>query len=500
MDIEIASENDRLRAELAAAKAALAECQRLTGMGTWRWDIVADVVEWSDELYALFGRPREAGAPTFEGYLQHVHPEDRDFSRRCVEHAFERCEPFAFEHRVVRPDGSLRWLSCRGKVHVVGGAYTHMFGTAQDVTALRRTQAQLADEEQLLRAIAEETSDAIIVRDLDGAVLWANRRTALITGTTLEAIQGRRDGELFMADTVANIRATDTEVIATRGRVSYELEVETTNGASLVALIAKFPHLGPNGELRGLITVARDITERKAMERDLARRNEELLRMDHLKSQFISSVAHELRTPLTTVKGYLEFLEDAVSGPEATGFVDQASRGVRRLQALLDDLLDFAMMDAGAFKLRFAEADLHESVHDVVTSLVPAAQEAGVALAVEAGPAGLAVPMDPQRIAQVLLNLLNNAIRHTPRGGTIVTAIAAEPGRALVRVRDPGIGIDPADHGRIFERFSQLDSSAPGGIGLGLGISKAIVEAHGGEIGVQSARGEGSTFWFTLPI
>ncbi|MDB5099279.1 MAG: multi-sensor hybrid histidine kinase [Cyanobacteria bacterium RYN_339] len=493
------AETERLRAELAKVSTQLAECQRLASLGTWRWDIAADVVEWSDELYRLFGRPKEAGAPTFEGYLLHVHPDDRAYARQCIEATFERCEPFAFEHRVLLPGGGVRWMACRGAVHVEGGAYTHMFGTAQDVTALRCTEQQLADEEGRLRAIAEETADAIMIRDLDGKVVWANRRAALFSGVQLDEMVGMTDAELYDAALLENIRATDRRVLEERARIAYEWEVKRVSGVSVFALIVKYPYFDPAGELAGLITVARDITARKAMEEDLARRNEELLRLDQLKSQFVSSVAHELRTPLTTVKGYLEFLEDAVAGEPATGYVDQASRGVRRLQALLDDLLDFALLDAGKFKLRMAEADLHESVHDVVTSLVPVAREAGVELAVEAGADRLELSMDPGRIAQVLLNLLNNAIRHTPRGGSVVTTLTAEAAQVRVQVRDPGVGIDPQDHERLFQRFSQLETAATGGIGLGLSISKAIVEAHGGQIGITSARGEGSTFWFALP-
>jgi len=490
---------DILRAELARVTAELDECQRLAGVGTWRWDIGADVVTWSDTLYQLFDRPKEAGAPTFEGYLLHVHPDDRAYTRRCIEYAFERQEPFAFEHRVQRQDGSVRWLACRGEVQLVGGAYSHMVGTAQDVTALRRTQQQLQEEELRLRAIAEQTTDGIMIRDLDGTVIWANRRAALFSGKLPDDIVGQPDHQLFTPEALAGIHATDREVLSTGQRVAYEGEIGAVIGTHVFASVVKFPLRGPDGEIAGVITVARDITERKVLEMDLARRNAELLQLDKLKSQFISAVAHELRTPLTTVKGYLEFLEDELAEQPARAHVDQAARGVRRLQALLDDLLDFALIDAGAFKLRLAEADLLETTHEVLASLAPVAREAGVTLAVDPAAARLALPMDPGRIAQVLLNLLSNAIRYTPAGGTVVTAVVPAATGVRVEVRDPGRGIAPEDHPRLFQRYSQLEPDASGGIGLGLSISKAIVEAHGGTIGVDSALGAGSTFWFTLP-
>ncbi len=225
--------------------------------------------------------------------------------------------------------------------------------------------------------------------------------------------------------------------------------------------------------------------------------------VDRLKTEFVNAVSHELRTPLTSILGYAEFLEDGLGGdltPQQAEYVQQIEVGAQRLTRLVDDLLDFARLEAGTFKLRVAPDDLGEKVREVVDSLRPQAQEAQLSLSVDLPPEALVVPMDAHRIGQVLLNLVNNAIKFTPPGGEVQVRVVREDGGLRGEVSDTGVGIAAADLPRLFLKFSQLDPGLhKGGTGLGLSIAKAIIEAHGGEIGVESEPGRGSTFWFTLP-
>lgn len=237
---------------------------------------------------------------------------------------------------------------------------------------------------------------------------------------------------------------------------------------------------------------------------ELERANAQLLELDRLKTAFVNAVSHDLRTPLTSIKGFAEFLEDELGGPltpDQLEFVLQIERGSKRLETLVDDLLDFARIEAGTFRLRPEEADLASLVHTVVDSLRPQAEAAHLALKATTAEAPLPVCMDPARIEQVLMNLVQNAIKFTPAGGSIeVRARRAGPD-LVCEVADTGEGIAPADLPKLFQRFSQLKvGQAKGGTGLGLSISKSIVEAHGGSIGVRSELGHGSTFWFTLPL
>jgi signal transduction histidine kinase len=203
--------------------------------------------------------------------------------------------------------------------------------------------------------------------------------------------------------------------------------------------------------------------------------------------------------------GYAEFLEDEIGGQLAEPqheFVRQIQRGSRRLEYLLNDLLDFARIEAGTFRLRLAQADLGQKMSEIVESLRPMADEGGIQLQVELPDKPLEFRMDAQRIGQVLINLIGNALKFTPPGGQITVRACQEDQTVRCEVADTGIGIAPEDIPKLFQRFSQLESGVRQGkgAGLGLSISKALVEAHGGTIGVTSEPNKGSTFWFTLPV
>lgn len=238
--------------------------------------------------------------------------------------------------------------------------------------------------------------------------------------------------------------------------------------------------------------------------RELEQANARLIELDRLKGNFVNAVSHDLRTPVTAILGFTEFLEDEIGGPltpRQIDFVTQIQRNSRRLMRLLDDLLDFARMDAGIFALKLSDSDLGATVTSMVESFRPQAEAAKLQLTASVPEAPLMAHMDPERIDRVLANLISNAMKFTPPGGSIL--VRAEPAGDFVRceVVDTGIGIAAEEIPRLFQRFSQLTAGSKiGGTGLGLNISKALVEAHGGAIGVHSVAGKGSTFWFTVPV
>ena len=230
-----------------------------------------------------------------------------------------------------------------------------------------------------------------------------------------------------------------------------------------------------------------------------------LRELDRLKTDFINAASHELRTPLTSVIGYTDFLAEGVGGaltPDQQRYVAQISKGAARLRRLVEDLLDVALMEAGTFQVKPAPADLAWVVRDVVESLRPQAQAASVALRVEIAHAPLPTVMDPARIGQAVLNLVTNAIKFTPAGGTVVVRASEHEGRRRVEVRDEGPGVTAELHQRVFEKFFRgaTEGSRPApGAGLGLAIAKGLVEAHGGSIGLDSTPGRGASFWLDLP-
>ncbi len=227
---------------------------------------------------------------------------------------------------------------------------------------------------------------------------------------------------------------------------------------------------------------------------------------DRIQLEFLSAASHELRTPLTAVLGHAEFLSEDVSGPldaDQARHVAQIQKGARRMCRLVDDMLDFTCLEAGAFALAVQTVDVGAIVRGEVESLLSQARRKDVALELDAPAAPTLTQADPVRVGQVVTNLVDNALKYTPAGGRVHVGVLTAGCEIRVEVRDDGVGI-PSEHlPHLFEKYYRVERSATqalGGAGLGLAICRTLVEAQGGRIGVESEVGRGSTFWFTLPV
>ena len=229
---------------------------------------------------------------------------------------------------------------------------------------------------------------------------------------------------------------------------------------------------------------------------------ERLEKSELLRRRMIQDVAHELRTPLTVIQGNLQALRDRVYRPTPE-VIDSLHEESQLLSRLVNDLRDLSLAEAGELRLHRQSTDLRELVQRIATTLKPSMQSKGLRLVVEVPDLPLPVDIDPERIAQVLLNLLSNAQRYTLEAGQITLAVQESSSELQVSVSDTGPGIAPEDLPHVFERFWRGDRSrtrASGGAGLGLAIAKQFVEAHGGRIWVESPPRQGATFTFSLPL
>jgi signal transduction histidine kinase len=262
----------------------------------------------------------------------------------------------------------------------------------------------------------------------------------------------------------------------------------------------------------GVATIAQDVTvrmqheaERDQLLHELGEQNERLRELDRLKDEFVALVSHELRTPLTSIRGYLELVLDGEAGDltdDQREFLGIVERNAHRLLALVGDLLFLAQVEAGKLSLELGAVDLSSLAAETVETARPLAEEKGVTLTLASGPLPL-LAADRIRLAQLLDNLVSNGVKFTPSGGRVDVRVRGERGRAVIEVRDTGMGVPPGEQDHLFERFfraSKATEQAIPGTGLGLAISKAIVHAHGGRITVASEEGKGSTFRVDLPI
>ncbi|MEB3196152.1 MAG: ATP-binding protein [Candidatus Sericytochromatia bacterium] len=269
--------------------------------------------------------------------------------------------------------------------------------------------------------------------------------------------------------------------------------------------VLALPVLGEDAQIEGIV-LAIEVTTRVESEQAQAVRIAKLTELDRLKGDFISMVSHELRTPLSAIAGYAEFLEEETNGaltPAQRGYVQAIQTAEARIRGIVDDLLDFARIEAGTFQVEVRPVDLLEVVGHALLLLLPAGQAGRVSTSLGENPPALQVMADPSRLLQVLLNVMGNAIKFTPPGGAVSVSVERHGEDAWVAVHDTGIGIPTAALPHVFDRFYQVDSSstrARGGVGLGLAIARSQIERQGGQMGVDSEIGRGTTPWFTLPL
>jgi signal transduction histidine kinase len=256
---------------------------------------------------------------------------------------------------------------------------------------------------------------------------------------------------------------------------------------------------GDRRRSRGFII---DVTARREAELELERQNHQLRQLDRLKDEFVALVSHELRTPLTSIRGYLELIsEDTNLTEEQTRFLETIDRNAQRLQRVVGDLLFVAQVEAGKLSLEDGAVDLNAIVDEAVHAAQPSAAARSIALTVELGELP-EIRGDRARLAQVLDNFVSNAIKFTPRGGSVTVATLVRPGEIEIVVSDTGMGIPATELPLLFQRFFRAERATAGaipGTGLGLAIAKAIVTGHGGRIRVESEEGAGTTFRVILP-
>lgn len=298
------------------------------------------------------------------------------------------------------------------------------------------------------------------------------------------------------------------QALATGGPPTFAFRLPG-GGGTWRDLEATLTDLRDDRDVRGIVLNARDVTERNraeaARESVLVQErlaNERLRELDGLKDEFVALVSHELRTPLTSISGYLELLLEGSLDDDQRDFAHIIGRNSDRLLLLINDLLFIAQIEAGQLAVEHDEVELALLAEQAVAAALPVSRNAGVELRYEAGP-GLLVSGDAGRLAQLLDNLVSNAIKFTPAGGLVELAVGTLGDRAWIEVRDTGIGISQADQERLFNKFFRTKAAtqrAIQGTGLGLAISKAIVHGHSGSIHVESDEQSGSVFRVELPL
>jgi PAS domain S-box-containing protein len=376
-------------------------------------------------------------------------------------------------------------IAAQDEVGQLAGDFNRM---AERIRAVRRSDlGKLLIAQQTTEAAIDSLYDPVIVTDAQGAVTRLNPAAEQIfgpaagyAGRPIEAIAGGNQLAVAVAEALRSQRPVAGEGITS----VLPLGVA---GAERAFRLRTTPMHDGEGRLLGAVSLLEDVTH--------------LREVDRMKSEFIATASHELRTPLTSVQmNILLLLEDAGSlTTSQRDLLESCRRECARLERLTHDLLDLAKIDAGQHAPQILPIALGEAVASAVEAVRPRATRQGITLTVQSAQALPPALADRLQIERVVINLLNNALRATPSGGAVRVAVQQRENDLLVAIADTGRGI-PAEYlPHIFDRFVQVPGDTAGGAGLGLAIAKRIVDAHGGDITVQSELGRGTTFTFTVP-
>lgn len=494
--------------------------------GVWDWDLDAGLITVSDYMAELLDVPPGTEL-TQTGLIDRIHPHYRDGFVAALTEA-RRSGQFDLAFPVKSATGSVRWIDMRGRSRREGhgDSFAHLMGIALDVTEARRIKAAAQAAESRLIDGIQSVSDAFVLFDRQGRLVMWNRAfqeafafpaTALFRGAM------KRDLNRIAA------RAIRSEQPAEQRRDGVR-EIELTDGRWL-QMTERFTGDG------GTVVIASDVTlirqqeaQRRQAAEELQRTVNELERSraslatlareyeaamtraeaaSQSKSEFLANMSHELRTPLNAINGFSEIMAQEMFGPlgdrRYKGYATDIHNSGKHLLSLINDILDMAKIEAGKLNLYYERADLAALGREVVHLMRGRAEEAGLALALDA-PEVVDAEIDIRGMKQVLLNLVSNAIKFTPRPGRVMlelTPLIERPGTVRIAVRDTGIGIAAEDIKRLAQPFVQVENQhakTTQGTGLGLALTKSLIEMHGSEMVIESELGRGTTVWFDIPV
>jgi PAS domain S-box-containing protein len=449
------------------------------------------------------------------GWLNQLHPDDREPTREAWKRATEGKSAFDTEYRIRAANGQYHWFKARARpLCSAEGEVFKWFGSNMDIEDQKRIESSLRESESAgsrLAAIVESSDDAIISTDLLGAIKSWNRGAEKLYGYTEAEAIGKPVSMLIPPEN----RHEESRIL---GRISkgerishYETVRRRKDGIDIDVSLTASPVQNRAGEIMGMSKTARDVTWRKSVEAErerlLARESEaraDAEEANRLKDEFLATISHELRSPLNAILGWARLLRDpSVREQQLERALEIIERNSQAQARLIEDLLDVSRIVSGKLSVQMRPVTMNSTVQGVVADMRPPAEAKGIGLRLIEDEE-IKLIGDADRLQQVVWNLLSNAIKFTPEGGRIEVELKRVGEQAELRVSDTGRGISPDFLPHVFDRFSQAtggDSRARAGLGLGLTIVRYIVEAHGGDVKADSAGvGQGAMFTCAFPL
>jgi PAS domain S-box-containing protein len=499
---------DNLQSTAERLNLALSSAQ----MGSWDWHLDRQTQYWSPRTEQILGIA--AGAPhTYETWLQQVHPDDVEAMQTLMQQAINHQNEFSGQYRVRWPDGSLHWLKTYGRVVTADqGQERRMVGVLQDITESKRAELSLKASEHRFRAVFEQAAVGMARLSPEGKWIQVNQRLGEILDCLPETLIGQHFNECTWEEDQPQDYHFQQQLLA--GEVSccqFEKRYVKPDGTPIWTLVTVSGEQDAEGNLAAFIAIIEDIEERKAAREELLQRADELASTNLMLAsttalleqrnaeldQFAYVASHDLKAPLRAISNLAEWLGEDLSGQipdENQHQLNLLCSRVQRMEALINGLLEYSRV--GRRQRTVETVDLNLLLDNIVDSLAPAPE---FTIAIE--PDLPSLHTSKTALSRVLSNLIDNALKHHHADhGTVQIACRDRGTQLEFAITDDGPGIDPQYHDRIFTIFQTLKArDSFESTGIGLAIVRKIIEAENGQIWLESATGEGTTFYFTWP-
>ena len=535
----------------------LKRSQAFANIGSWDWNIITGDLHWSERIWPLFGYKKETTETTYDNFLEAIHPDDRQSVIAAVNNCVENTADYDIEHRVVWPDGSVHWVHESGDVvRNKDGIALHMLGVVRDITELKNAVIRQEANTHILELIVlgqpleeilhtivahaetffPESHCSILLIDSSGKYL-KHAIAPSLPGFYIDAIE---NVEIGMGIGACGEAAFTGKRVIVRDIMTHpnwmccrELAIKTglhacwsepfSSSAGTVlgtfAIYFSKSREPDDNDIKLLIELAHlaaIAVERDQSHKALLSAKEEAEFANKAKSHFLSSMSHELRTPMNAIMGFSQLLKVTKSQPltEAQGEnVDEILVAGKHLMSLIDEVLDLSKIETGHIDLSYDNVILSAVISETLHLITPLAQKRGIEILLEKNGKRISLEelikqedsawLDATRFKQVVLNLLSNAVKYNSENGKVILACNYAGTDSLrISVTDSGSGLSEEQQHNLFKSFNRLGREQTNieGVGIGLVITKKIIERMGGHIGVLSEIDVGSTFWIELPI
>jgi PAS domain S-box-containing protein len=504
--------------EVEAVKARLVEMTDSLPVGVFQ--VVyppqgrAGFVFASRQTRDILGVPPEDLLADAEAAWRHVRADDLIEAKASVAAAVARAQAGEAGSRgemVLRLalGGQERFVLTNARYRLRAGGAVEANGFFQDITERKRAEDLAARARMEMTQIFNTAAGGMRVIDKDFTVLRVNDAYLELTGYAREEVEGRKCHEAFNSAACHTEACTLRRILGGEKRVALTVEKTRKDGAAIHCDLTATPLYTPSGELIGMIEDFRDVTEREAAAKAMEQARVLAEEANKAKSDFLARMSHEIRTPMNAVLGMSHLALQTELTAKQHDYISKIQASANNLLGIINDILDFSKIEAGKMDIEHIPFDLDETLDNAASVISLKAEEKDLEVIFDVG---RDVPRDlvgdPLRLTQVLVNYANNAIKFTEKGHVLLAARLEETradGTALLRfsVTDTGVGLTEAQIDRLFQSFSQADGSTTrkyGGTGLGLAICKRLANLMGGEVGVTSEPGKGSTFWFTIAV